>query len=214
MVTVKIAGQQKTTWQATPYADPSCQDKLGGNRGSGTETIQWSQSRALKGQLTGAGKTWGLTMLDKKSMPTSDMPISGSIDRQGGGVTVVCGKDVPDISAPCLGKRNFATNAKLSFLSLGNRYTVDDREVTLTNDLFPDCHWVWDGMTVRTGAVLLNVGLGKFDPKRLAKTKSSVTLHTHEEKLCQNEGAEQGVECKTVTDWTITLYPFKKKTRR
>jgi hypothetical protein len=213
VVTVKIAGSQKTTWKATPVANPGCQDKPGGVRGSGTETIEWSQSRALKGQLTGSGANWGLTTFDKRGMPASGMPISGSINRSGGGVTVVCGKDVADESAPCVGRKSFGTDAHLAFLT-GHRFTLDDPKVTLTNSLYPDCRWVWDGLTVRTGAVLLNVGKGKFDPKRLAATRSSVTLKSHEEQRCQNEGAEPGVECTTVTDWRITFYPAAKKRRR
>jgi hypothetical protein len=213
MVTMKIAGSQKTTWKATPVADPGCQNKLGGSRGSGTETVEWSQARALKGQLTGSGKSWGLMLTDKRGMPASAMPISGTIDRQGGGVSVVCGEDVADTSAPCIGRRTFATDAQLAFLT-GQRFTADDPKVTLTTSLYPSCHWVWDGMTVRTGAVLLNVGVGKFDPPRLANGRTSVTLKTHDEKRCQNEGADPGVECTTVTDWRITLYPAGKKRRR
>jgi hypothetical protein len=213
MVTVKIAGSQKTTWKATPVADPGCQNKLGGSRGSGTETIEWSQARALKAQLTGSGDSWGLMLTGKGGIPTSYMPISGSIDRQGGGISVVCGKDVEDTSAPCLGKKNFTTDAELAFLT-GRRFTLDDPKVTLTHALYPDCHWVWDGMTVRTGAVLLNPGLGKFDPKRLGNGRSSVSLNTHEEKRCQDEGADPGVECTTVTNWKITFYPAAKKRRR
>ena len=212
-VTVKISGSQKTTWKATPVADPGCQDKLGGYRGSGTETIEWSHARALKGQLTGSGNSWGLMLTNQGRIPTTMMPISGTIDRQGGAVTVVCGKDAADTSVPCIGRRTFATDAELAFLT-GRRFTADDPKVTLTNSLYPDCHWVWDGMTVRTGAVLLNVGLGKFDPKRLGNGRTSITLSTHDEKRCQNEGADPGVECTTVTDWRITLYPAGKKRRR
>jgi hypothetical protein len=213
MVTVKINGSQKTTWKATPVADPGCQNKLGGYRGSGTETVEWSHARVLKGQLTGSGKSWGLMLTDKRGMPTSAMPISGTIDRKGGGVSVVCGEDAADTSAACIGRRTFATDAQLSFLT-GQRFTLDDPKVSLTTSLYPSCHWVWDGMTVRTGAVLLNVGAGKFDPRRLANGRTSVTLGTHDEKRCQNEGADPGVECTTVTDWRITLYPAGKKGRR
>jgi hypothetical protein len=60
MVTVKITGSQKTTWQATPVADPGCQNKAGGFRGSGTETIEWTQAKASKAQMVGSGKNWGL----------------------------------------------------------------------------------------------------------------------------------------------------------
>lgn len=211
-VTVKIAGSQKTTWQAAPYSDPGCQGELGGFRGSGTETIEWSQSRAIKAQLVGSGPSWGLTVLDKKNMPVSGLPISGSVQRSGEGNSVVCGEERQPTIAGCLGKRNFTTDAQLAFLT-GKRFTLDDRNVTLTNDLYPGCDWVWDNMTVRTGAVLLNVGVGKFDPKRLAKTRSSVSLRTHEEKRCENEGGYEGSQCLTVTDWTITFYPFKKKGR-
>jgi hypothetical protein len=212
MVTVKVAGAQKTTWKATPVADPGCQNKLGGYRGSGTETVEWSQARVLKGQLTGSGKSWGLMLTDKRGMPTSAVPIAGTVDRKGGGVSVVCGEDVADTSASCIGRQTFATDAELSFLT-GQRFTLDDAKVSLTTSLYPSCHWVWDGMTVRTGAVLLNVGAGKFDPRRLANGRSSVTLGTHDEKRCQNEGADPGVECTTVTDWRITLYPAGKHRR-
>jgi len=212
MVTVKVAGSQKTTWKATPVADPGCENKATGSRGSGTETVEWSQTRALKGQLTGSGASWGLMMFDKKGMPTSAMPISGSINRAGGGIDVVCGKDMPDRSGPCLGRMPFSTDAQLAFLT-NKRFTADDQKVTMTTGLYPNCNWVWNGMTVRTGAVLLNVGVGKFDPRRLANAKTSVTLATHEEKRCQDEGADPGVECTTVTDWRISLYPFKKKRR-
>jgi hypothetical protein len=214
MVTVKITGSQKTTWQATPVADPGCENKPTGSHGSGTETVEWNQARAIKGQLTGAGKYWGLMLFDKKNQPTSNMPISGTIERQGNGSTVVCGKDMGDETAPCVGKKAFNTDAELAFLT-GNRFTLDDRNVTMTTapGLYPDCNWVWNGMTVRTGAVVMNVGMGKFDPRRLANAKSSVSLTTHDEKLCQNEGADPGVTCKTVTDWRITFYPAKKKRR-
>jgi hypothetical protein len=214
MVTVKITGSMKTTWQAVPVADPGCQNKLGGSSGSGTETIEWTQSRALKGQLVGSGPNWGLTMLDKKNMPTSDMPISVTIDRSGSGHSVVCGKELPEATGACVGKQAFQTNAELAFLT-NKRFTLDDRNVTLTNQpgLFPDCDWVWDGMVVRTGAVVMNVGMGKFDPRLLAKTKSSVSLKSHEEKRCENEDADPGVTCLTVTDWRITFYPYKTKKR-
>ena len=210
MVTVKITGSQKTTWKAAPVADPGCQNKAGGYHGSGTETIEWSQARVLKGQLTGSGKTWGLMLTDKRGMPTSSMSISGTIDRQGGGVSVVCGEEVADTSGSCIGRKTFATDAQLAFLT-GKRFTLDDQHVTMTNSLYPNCDWVWDGMTVRTGAVLLNVGVGKFDPRRLANARSSVTLATHEEKRCQDEGADPGVECTTVTNWRISFYPAKKR---
>jgi hypothetical protein len=58
------------------------------------------------------------------------------------------------------------------------------------------------------------VGLGKFDPKRLGNGRSSVSLNSHDEKLCQNEGADPGVECTTVTDWRVRFYPAGKKRRR
>jgi hypothetical protein len=211
-VTVKISGSQKTTWQATPVADPGCQGKPSGFSGSGTETIAWSQSRAIKAQLTGSGNTWGLMTTDKRGIPTSKMPIAGSIQRSGQGVSITCGEE-GDTAASCVGRKQFATDSQLSFLT-GRRYTIDDPAVTLTTELYPSCHWVWDGMTVRTGAVLLNVGLGKFDPKRLGNGRSSVTLATHEEKRCENEGADPGVQCLTVTNWRVTLYPAGKKRRR
>jgi hypothetical protein len=215
MVTVKIAGSQKTTWQAAPVADPGCENKPTGYHGSGTETVEWTQARALKGQLTGSGKNWGLMLFDKKNAPTSAMPISATIDRQGNGNSVVCGKELADETAPCVGHRAFHTDAELAFLT-NSRFTLDDRNVTLTTApaLYPDCNWVWNGMTVRTGAVVMNVGVGKFDPRRLANGKSSVSLTSHEEKRCENEGADPGVTCKTVTDWRITFYPYKKKRGR
>jgi hypothetical protein len=213
MVTVKIAGSQKTTWKATPVPDPGCENKPTGSLGSGTETIEWSQARVLHGQLTGSGNSWGLMLTDKHGTPTSAMPISGTIERQGGGVDVVCGKQLPDRSGPCLGRKTFATDAQLALLT-GRRFTADDSKVTLTTSLYPDCNWVWNGMTVRTGAVLLNAGVGKFDPRRLANGRTSVTLATHEEKSCQAEGADPGVECKTVTNWRVTLYPAGKTRRR
>jgi hypothetical protein len=214
-VTVKITGSQKTTWKAAPVADPGCQNKPTGYQGSGAETVEWTQARALKGQLTGTGANWGLMLTDKRGMPTSSMPIAGSIQRQGGGITVVCGKSTEDTSGPCLGRKDFSTDAQLAFLT-GKRFTIDDPRVTLTTapGLYPNCDWVWNGMTVRTGAVLLNPGLGKFDPRRLANGRSSVSLSTHQEQRCQDEGADPGVECTTVTNWRVTLYPAGKKRRR
>jgi hypothetical protein len=125
----------------------------------------------------------------------------------------VCGKNMEDTSGPCLGKKTFATDAQLAFLT-ARRFTLDDPKVTMTDALYPDCNWVWNGMTVRTGAVLLNTGLGKFDPKRLANARTSVSLNTHEEKRCQDEGSDPGVECTTVTNWKITFFPAGKKRRR
>lgn len=213
-VTVKITGSQKTTWKAAPVADPSCQhNEPTGFQGSGTETIEWSQSRAIKAQLTGSGPNWGLMTTDKRGMPTSALPIAGSIQRSGGGISIVCGKSLEDTSGPCLGRKTFATDAQLSFLT-GKRFTIDDPRVTMVGSLYPDCDWVYNGMTVRTGDVLLNVGLGKFDPRRLANGRSSVSLNTHDEKRCQDEGADPGVECTTVTNWRVTLYPAGKKRRR
>jgi hypothetical protein len=211
-VTVKVAGSMKTTWKAAPVADPGCQGKPSGYLGSGTETIEWSQAKVLKGQLTGQGEYFGLMVTDRKGMPTSKLPISGTVQRSGNGQSVACGEVRPDETGPCVGKKNFDTDMQLAFLT-GRRFTLDDPNVTMTSSLYPDCEWVWDGMVVRTGAVLLNVGMGKFDPKRLAKTKSSVTLKTHDEKRCQDEGADDGVECTTVTDWRITFYPARKKRR-
>ena len=210
MVTVKIAGSQKTTWKATPYADPGCQHKAGGYRGSGVENIEWSQAKVLKGQLVGSGKNWGLMFTDRRGTPTSRVPITGTIDRRGNGVSVVCGEERADETAGCVGRKTFSTEAQFSFLT-GNRFTLDDPTVFLTSELYPSCEWVWDGMVVRTGAVLLNVGKGKFDPKRLARSRSSVSFKSHEEQRCQDEGADQGVECTTVTDWRMTLYPAKKR---
>jgi hypothetical protein len=105
-------------------------------------------------------------LFDKKNAPTSAMPISATIDRQGSGNSVVCGKELADETAPCVGHRAFDTDAELAFLT-NRRFTLDDRDVTLTTApaLYPDCDWVWNGMTVRTGAVLMNVGVGKFDPR-------------------------------------------------
>jgi hypothetical protein len=68
-------------------------------------------------------------------------------------------------------------------------------------------------MTVRTGAVVMNVGAGKFDPRLLANAKRSVSLTSHDEKRCEIERADPGLTCTTVTDWRVTFYPFK-KTRR
>jgi hypothetical protein len=214
MVTVKITGSQKTTWQASPVADPGCENKPTGSQGSGTETIAWTQARALKGQLTGSGKNWGLMLFDKKNYPTSNMPISVTMDRSGGGHDVVCGKPIEDRSAPCVGHRVFGTDAELAFLT-NQRFTIDDRNVSMTTapGLYPDCDWIWNGMTVRTGAVVLNVGMGKFTPKLLANAKRSVSLRTHEEKRCEDEGADPGVTCNTVTDWRITFYPYKTRSR-
>jgi hypothetical protein len=62
--------------------------------------------------------------------------------------------------------------------------------------------------------VLINPGDAKFDSRRLANGRSSVTLLSHDEKRCENEGAEPGIKCTTVTDWRITLYPAGKKKRR
>ena len=211
-VTVKIAGSQKTTWKASPVADPGCQNKATGSRGSGTETVEWSQSRAIKGQLTGSGPNWGLMLLDKKNMPSSLMPISGSINRSGAGISVVCGEDLADTSQPCLGRKTFDTNAQLAF-GVNKTFTIDDRDITMVGSLYPQCDWIYNSMTVRTGDVLLNVGVGKFDPKRLSNGRSSVTLSSHKEESCQDERSDPGVECTTVTDWRVTLYPFKKKRR-
>jgi hypothetical protein len=213
-VTVKITGSQKTTWKAAPVADPGCQhNEPTGFQGSGTETIEWSQSKVVKGQLTGSGPNWGLMATDKRGMPTSRIPIAGSIQRTGGGISVVCGKSLEDTSGPCRGRKAFSTDAQLAFLT-GKRFTIDDPNVTMVGSLYPSCDWVYNGMTVRTGDVLLNVGLGKFDPRRLANGRSSVSLNTHEEKRCQDEGADPGVECNTVTNWRVTLYPAGKKRRR
>lgn len=211
-VTIKIAGSQKTTWSAVPQPDAACQGKPTGARGSGTETIEWSNGKVLKGQLTGYGEHWGLMLTDRKGMPTSRMPISGTIDRKGDGASIACG-EVGITTDGCLGRQTFTTDAQFAFLT-GRRFTVDDPNVTMTTGLYPNCDWVWNGMTVRTGAVLLNVGKGKFDPKRLARSRSSVTFKTREEQRCENEGADPGVQCVTVTEWRVTLYPAKKKRRR
>jgi hypothetical protein len=214
MVTVKVTGSMKTTWSAAPVTDPGCQDKPAGYHGSGTETVEWNQAKVLKGQLTGAGKYWGLMLFDSKNKPTSNMPISGSIQRQGTGSTVACGKDMGTETEPCVGKRVFDTNAQLAFGPNG-RFNLQDTGLKMTTDLYPDCNWVWNLMVVRTGAVLINFGSGKIDPKRLANSRSSVSLNTHEEKRCEDEaGNDPGVRCNTVTDWRVTLYPAGKKRRR
>ncbi|EHN09396.1 hypothetical protein PAI11_37300 [Patulibacter medicamentivorans] len=213
-VTFKVSGSQKTTWKAVPVADPGCQNKLGGERGSGTETISFSHARALKGTIVGSGSSWGLWVRDKRGRQTSTLPISGTIDRQGGGVTVVCGEDRPDTSGGCVGRRTFDAQASVQFLT-GRRTTFSDDTVLGTSQLYPDCRWVWDGMTVRTGNVLLNVGTGRFDPKRLASSKSSLTLVGRDEARCEDEpDPTPGVTCTTVTDWRVTLYPAGKKRRR
>ena len=213
MVTVKISGSMKTTWQAAPVADPNCQNKMSGSQGSGTETIEWTQSHALKGQLVGSGKYWGLTLFDNKNKPTMDMPISATMDRSGSGHDIACGTNIEDRSAPCIGHRTFDTQAQLAFLT-NSRFTLDDRLLEMTTTLYPDCNWIWDSMVVRTGAVVLNPGLGKFTPKLLANAKRSVSLNSHEEKRCEDEsGADPGITCKTVTDWRISFYPYKTRSR-
>src|SRR5262245_36700554 len=103
MVTVKITGSMKTTWSAVPVPDQGCQIKPAGFLGSGTETVEWNQAKVLKDQLTGAGKYWGLMLFDNKNQPTSNMPISGSVQRQGTGSTIACGEDMGVETGPCVG---------------------------------------------------------------------------------------------------------------
>jgi hypothetical protein len=214
MVTVKITGSMKTTWSAAPVPDPGCQNKPAGFHGSGTETVEWNQAKVLKGQLTGSGKYWGLMLFDNKNKPTSNMPISGSVQRQGSGSTVACGEDMGIETGPCVGKKAFDTNAQFAFGGNGT-FTVQDNNITMTTDLYPDCNWVWNSMVVRTGAVLINYGMGKFDAKRLANGRSSVSLKSHREETCEGEdGSTPGVRCTTVTDWRVTLYPYKTKKGR
>ena len=209
-VTIKVAGSQKTTWQAVPTPDAACQGKPTGQRGSGTETVEWSNAKVLKGRLTGYGKNWGLMVTDSRGMPAASMPISGTIDRRGEGVSVACGEESVT-AAECVGRKTFTTEAQFAFLT-GRRFTISDPTVAMTTPLYPNCDWVWNSMTVRTGAVLLNVGKGKYDPKRL-RGRGSVTLKTREEQRCQDEGSDPGVTCLTVTEWRITLYPAKRKRR-
>jgi hypothetical protein len=214
LVTVKVTGSMKTTWSAVPEADPGCENKATGYRGSGTETVDWNQAKVLKGQLTGAGKYWGLMLFDNKNKPTSNMPISGSVQRQGSGATVACGKDMGVETDPCVGKKAFDSMAQFAFGANG-RFTVQDNNLTMTTDLYPQCDWVWNLMVVRTGAVLINFGTGKFDAKRLANGHSSVSLNSHDEQKCEDQdGNTPGVRCTTVTDWRVTLYPYKTKKRR
>src|SRR6476661_3230414 len=155
MVTVKITGSMKTTWSATPVTDPGCQNNATCYRGSGTETVEWNQAKVLKGRLTGAGRYWGLMLFDNKNKPTSNMPISGSVQRQGSGSTVACGEDMGIETDPCVGKRAFNSDAQFAFGANG-RFTVQDNNLTMTTDLYPQCNWVWNLMVVRTGAVLVN----------------------------------------------------------
>ncbi|WP_320671231.1 hypothetical protein [Patulibacter defluvii] len=211
-VTFKLSGSQKTTWQAVPVPEPVCQNKPTGFRGSGTETIEFSHARALKGTVTGSGNTWGLWVRDKGGRQISTLPLAGTVERKGGGISVVCGEDRPDTSGGCVGKRNFTGQGLVSFLT-GRRLTFSEDTVLGTSALYPDCRWVWDGMTVRTGNVLLNVGKGKFDPKRLAR-RSSLTLTGRDEARCQDESdPTPGVTCTTVTVWKLTIYPAGKKKR-
>jgi hypothetical protein len=213
MVTVKVAGSMKTSWTATPVPDPGCQNKSTGSQGSGSEAVEWSQARVLKAQLTGAGKYWGLMFFDKNNQPTSHVPISGSVQRQGGGVDVACGETLPDRSQPCTGRRVFDTDAQVT-LAPNYHFQATDTNLTMTSALYPECNWIWNLMVVRTGDVLINPGDAKFDSRRLANGRSSVTLLSHDEKRCENEGADPGIKCTTVTDWRITLYPAGKKKRR
>lgn len=213
MVTVKVSGSMQTSWNATPVPDQGCENKLSGSRGSGSERVEWSNSRAIKAQLTGSGKYWGLMFFDKRGKPTFRVPISGSVQRQGSGVDVACGETLEDRSAPCVGRRAFDTNAQLT-LAPNLHFQATDNDLTMTTALYPDCNWIWDSMVVRVGAVLMNIGDAKYDPRRLANGRSSVTLKSHDEKKCENEGAEPGISCTTVTDWRVTLYPAGKKKRR
>jgi hypothetical protein len=214
MVTVKITGSMKTTWSATPVPDPGCQNKPAGFRGSGTETVEWNQAKVLKGQLTGSGKYWGLMLFDNKNKPTSNMPISGSVQRQGTGSTIACGKDMGIDTESCVGKKVFDTNAQFAF-GANRLFSVQDNNITMTTNLYPQCDWVWDSMVVRTGAVLINPGMGKFDPKRLANGRSSVSLNSHKEERCEDEAGtlDPGIRCTTVTDWRVSLYPYKTRSR-
>jgi len=214
MVTVKITGSMKTTWSATPVPDPGCQNKPAGFRGSGTETVEWNQAKVLKGQLTGSGKYWGLMLFDNKNKPASNMPISGSVQRQGTGSTIACGKDMGVETEPCVGKKVFDTKAQFAF-GANRLFSVQDNNITMTTNLYPQCDWVWDSMVVRTGAVLINPGMGKFDPKRLANGRSSVSLNSHKEERCEDEAGtlDPGIRCTTVTDWRVSLYPYKTRTR-
>lgn len=206
-VTVKVSGSQKTTWSAVPVANAACNGKPSGEQGSGTETIEWSSSKVLKGQLSGSGQTWGLMFGTR-----SDIPISGTVKRTGGGHSVTCGVAAPDTSGACVGTKPFTETALLSFLT-GRRTTIGPNKLLMTGDLFPQCTWVWDGMTVRTGAVLLNGVKGRFDPKRLAK-RQSVTLSGRSEERCEKQlDPDPGVTCLTTTHWRVTLYPAKTKRR-
>ena len=60
-------------------------------------------------------------------MPTSGMPISGAVQRSGSGVTISCGETQPDITGPCVGRKTFATDAQLAFLT-NERFTLDGEE--------------------------------------------------------------------------------------
>jgi hypothetical protein len=213
IVTVKVSGSMQTDWTAVPVPDPGCENKPTGSQGSGNETIEWGNAKAIKAQLTGSGKYWGLMFFDRDNKPTSRVPMSGSVKRQGGGVDVVCGKTLEDRSQPCVGSRAFSTNGQFT-LAPNHHFQASDTDLTMTTSLYPDCNWIWDSMVVRTGAVLINFGDGKFDPRRLANGRSSVSLKSHDEKKCENEGAQPGIKCTTVTDWRVTLYPAGKKKRR
>lgn len=97
---------------------------------------------------------------------------------------------------------------------MNKQFTVDDHDLTMVGSLYPNCDWIYYSMTVRTGDVLVNVGIGEVrSEEAVEREELGDARHAQGGALPGRERRRSRRARTTVTDWRVTLYPYKKKRR-
>jgi hypothetical protein len=206
---VKIQGEMRTTFSSRPTPDCAPDGRPTGPSASGREVIRFRNSKVIKAQIGLLGGR-PQVLFKVAGKPVYDLPVSGTIEREGQGDQFACGKALhPDI-AKCTGSRRF-TGTIVPAFNLRRRFDMNTQRMPMTGDLYPDCEWIYDSHIGRTGAMLLNHVQGSYDPRRF-RGRSSFTFRAGDRSDCKGETWD--ITCDTVSTWKISFYPDKKKPRR
>ena len=207
---VKIQGEMRTaSFSSRPTPDCGPERKLSGPQASGSEVIQFRNSKVIAAEIGVIGGQ-PQVLFKVGGKPVWDLPVTGSIARQAQGDELACGVSTkPDIGA-CVGSKQFSGTIVPAFTP-GRRFVMNPQRMPMTGELYPSCQWIFDSHIGRTGAVLLNSVRGSYDPRRF-RGRSSFTLRATDTSTCSDETWD--ISCTTVSTWKITFYPDKKKRRR
>jgi hypothetical protein len=206
---VKLQGEMRTTFSSHPTPDCGIERKLSGPQASGSEVIQFRNSKVIAADIGLIGGQ-PQVLFKVAGKPAWDLPVTGSITRDAQGDDFACGVSTsPDIGA-CTGSRRFSGTIVPAF-TVRRQFVMNPQRMPMTGELYPSCEWIFDAHIGRTGAVLLNSVRGAYDPKRF-RGRSSFTFRATDRSTCSDETWD--IACTTVSTWRISFYPDKKQRRR